>query len=291
MRARTDETRTRTPSSRPERPTARRKAAIATERQLLVLAVLLFVCSVVYRPEVACGVRIVTEANSLETERHVCPSRGRLFFATHDFEHVDLFAVLKEISEGGASRRVGARTSIVVANMAHNRLLALQSRVRRIPVSFLYVQGGTVRRVLRELEAGGDVYLFLYRESASTGAYHIVRGFEGAIGCVRVLSREAEICRGNRALPCLRATYGKRFFVRHDTSSETGKHIRSLLASNAGEPRAFVRELKRVLYGCDECGPPRPSVRTGGAAHEDRDGAASRRKGRDRGEGAPTPSP
>ena len=156
-----------------------------------------------------------------------------LFVCTHDYEHIDLFAMEAEIRRW---RRVAGRsTVVVVAKRGHNRIF---DKVLLRDGRCLFVEGDTVRRVLRALRRY-NVCLFLYRDASGTGAYHMVRQHPNVV-LVRITSR-GPACRVSTdgVLQCVVSTMNRSYRL---TYSRLDRPAPSESCTD------FMRRLKTTLY-------------------------------------------
>lgn len=198
---------------------------------LVLVTVLLIVCN----PTMALGTRITTDARSL-------PPRPHLFLATHDFQHIDLYAIMEQARVW--KQTTGLRTSVVVANYPHNHLLMAQTKLRRKEVDVVFVRRGTVARVIDLLQTQ-HVCMFLYRSTPRTGAFYMIRDSTPTpVGLVRIRSKTAAPCVGNAAYPCLDRTTGHSFVV--DCTSD----VRTRL--DVSSPDRLLTTLQHCLYGASE---------------------------------------
>jgi len=177
------------------------------------------------RPYSLFGVEIIEECSMRFHEPH-------FFVCTHDYEHVDLFALLKQVERLRLHSGIGS--SVVVADMFHNRLFECWARGMRC----IYTNGGTVCRVLQALKTT-HVFMFLYRDASQTGAYHIIKSFDGPV-CLMKIESHGDRCVEHDALRCIRATSFNRFNVRFEPFVPV---IRT-----STPPKKFVRRLLRQLY-------------------------------------------
>ena len=200
-------------------------------RVSLTVFVLVTVLLIVCNPTLALGTRIATDARSLAPRPH-------FFLATHDFQHIDLYAIMEQARVW--KQTTGLRTSVVVADYPHNHLLMAQTKLRQKEVDFVFVRPGTVSRVVDLLQTQ-HVCMFLYRHTARTGAFYMIRDSSPTpVVLVRIRSKTAAPCVGNAAYPCLDRTTGHSFVV------QCSPDLRSRL--DVTSPDNLLATLHRNLY-------------------------------------------
>lgn len=202
-------------------------------QQWIVTVILAMISCVVFAPTRVLNTLTVTNPTVLHSEPH-------FFLASHDFEHMDLFTMLKQASVW--QRMTKRRTHFVVADRPHNHLLATQNKLRRQSVDFLFVRGGTVD-IVHKLLSHSNVCMFLYRDVKATGAYHIVKNFRGPIVLVRIVSN-ARCCTGHEAVACVKGTVGHTYGIE---LTRNGTELKQLIVGGISPP-AFVQHVKKTLY-------------------------------------------
>lgn len=200
----------------------------------VIVVMLAFVLCALLAPTHVLSTRVVTHPRVMNSKPH-------LFLATHDFEHMDMYAVMTQADVW--KRVTGAATFLVVADRTHNYLLEMQTTLRRQAVQFVFARRGTVATVLSLLRHS-NVCMFLYRDVKATGAYHMIKGFGGPISLVRIVS-DAQRCTDHEAISCVQRTVGHSYKVEY--AECCGYDLRRLIA-NGMQPHAFVQHIKDTLY-------------------------------------------
>ena len=200
-------------------------------QRLIVLAiVVLAVAACVCKP-------LETLRVDLNIASHLA-QRPRLLFATHDYEHIDLFALQRMTAQWFS--QTGIPTAFVVADRMHNRAFCkFVHRGTCIPV-----QSGTVEKACALLKRG-HVCMFIYRGAKGTGAYYMYRAATRS-SIVRVVSSlpPRTLESGASVGAIVRDTCGKKFCLEERP-----------FVSPSRDPQEFMRALKAALY---------PSSRAGG---------------------------
>lgn len=99
-------------------------------------------------------------------------NKGNLIVATHNYEHKDIFIILNYFSNKKD------KYYILFADKIWNTLL---EPFRTLNIEFIYVTSGTVDKIINRLAAGDNVIMFLYKESDSSGLYHIINYFNNEL--------------------------------------------------------------------------------------------------------------
>ena len=165
----------------------------------------------------------------------VAPRAPTLVLCTHDYEHVDMFAMQREAQWWHAA--TGVPTAFVVADKLHNHAFCrFVHRGACVPV-----RGGTVRRALERLRTH-HVVLFVYRGATGTGAFHLARAAAPHVLVARVRVAGAPgphtLEAGRSVRDIVRRTQGRAVSVAYEP-----------LRARPGEDAArFLRALKRQLY-------------------------------------------
>ena len=225
----------------------KRKACDGRGATMLVLVVVTCICVCVctarYRGLEALGVRV----HSAPCARVLGSRRPHLFICTHDYEHIDLFHAAKRTVEWHAC--TGCETSIVMAPHAHNRLFDALVSSR---ASAIFVRSGTVRKVLHALQKR-NVCFFLYRQTPETGAYHIIRQFDGPVVLMALRSETCAPCSqcGVQSLVeaarCVRHSVGARFVATYEQLSFRPDADADADADGLDEPSAPGRYMRRLI--------------------------------------------
>lgn len=95
--------------------------------------------------------------------------QNKLYIVTHDYEHKDIFIVLKELSKKKEN------FYILFADKIWNRAIEL---VRPNNIEFIYTKNsgnGTVSKLSNKLLLGYNIVIFLYKETNSSGLYWIIK--------------------------------------------------------------------------------------------------------------------
>lgn len=100
-------------------------------------------------------------------------NKGNLIIATHNYEHKDIFIILNYFG-----KRSNEKYYILFADKIWNTLL---EPFRTLNIEFIYVTSGTVDKIINRLAAGDNVIMFLYKESDSSGLYHIINYFNNEL--------------------------------------------------------------------------------------------------------------
>ena len=99
-------------------------------------------------------------------------NKGNLIVATHNYEHKDIFIILNYF----ANKK--EKYYILFADKIWNIIL---EPFRPLNIEFIYVTSGTVDKIINRLAAGDNVIMFLYKESDSSGLYHIINYFNNGL--------------------------------------------------------------------------------------------------------------
>lgn len=99
-------------------------------------------------------------------------NKGNLIIVTHNYEHKDIFIILNYFG----NRK--EKYYILFADKIWNTLL---EPFRTFNIEFIYVTSGTVDKIINRLAAGDNVIMFLYKESDSSGLYHILNYFNNEL--------------------------------------------------------------------------------------------------------------
>lgn len=99
-------------------------------------------------------------------------NKGNLIVATHNYEHKDIFIILNYFSNKNE------KYYILFADKIWNTLL---EPFRTLNIEFIYVTSGTVDKIINRLAAGDNVIMFLYKESDSSGLFHIINYFNNGL--------------------------------------------------------------------------------------------------------------
>lgn len=205
------------------------------------LALLWVICSV------ACALAVTQlHAHPLALGMATCHSLGPappmdapcLVLCTHDFEHIDLLAVIRE------SRGWPGQTALIVADRWYNRVWPLLG-ANTIPTG-----GGTVGRAVRALSER-NVCIFLYRDTRGTGAYRIMQAHRGPVLQLqvrRVLRPGADLCEGHRPGQCVAVTAGQVFTCRYRDATRS---VRALLREDRAPDSAMSQILRELYRECD----------------------------------------
>ena len=202
-----------------------RRAMRAEVANYVALAIVCYV--VLNHPMFALGCHV--RAAPLPMRR----GRSHLIVCTHGYEHIDLFAVLPELSRWHA--RTGLDTTIVVADRLHNKLY---DRLFPKPGRCLYVTRGTTAKMLDRLR-DTNVCVFLYEDSTATGIHHVLRAFRGPVTLLRIRSSARRV-REHSVVDCIRRCNGLRYTLSYD--------MYDAAAHASLTPPDGMARLKRALY-------------------------------------------
>ena len=150
-------------------------AKVLEVKEYLVFAILCYV--VINHPlaTLGCNVRVLNHPDIGFCVPH-------FFVCTHDYEHIDMFAIRAEIERW--HQLTGRYTRIVVANLIHNKMYDALLPKRG---SCLFVTHGTTRKILTALSCD-NVCIFLYRDSTGTGIHHVLSEHRGPVRLVKIRS-------------------------------------------------------------------------------------------------------
>jgi len=102
---------------------------------------------------------------------------GSLIICSHNYEHKDIFIVLKELS------KINQKFIVLFANKIWNNLLEI-SRPKN--VEFTYVKDNTVNKLSSKLLLGHNIVMFLYKETTSSGPFYILKNTKAPLIILRI---------------------------------------------------------------------------------------------------------
>jgi len=109
---------------------------------------------------------------------------GSLMICSHNYEHKDIFIVLKELS------KINQNFIVLFANKIWNNLLEI---ARPKNVEFTYVKDNTVNKISSKLLLGHNVVMFLYKETTSSGPFYILKNTQAPLIILRIKGKTAGI--------------------------------------------------------------------------------------------------
>lgn len=106
--------------------------------------------------------------------------QNKLYIVTHDYEHKDIFIILKELGNKKEN------FYILFADKIWNKAIEL---VRPNNIEFIYTKNsgdGTVSKLSNKLLLGYNVVIFLYKETKSSGPYWIIKETNCPITLIKI---------------------------------------------------------------------------------------------------------
>jgi hypothetical protein len=102
---------------------------------------------------------------------------GRLIVCTHNYEHVDIFIMLRELSY------IKEQVYVVFADEIWNKLIEF---FKVVNTTFIFTTNKTTEKIINQINNGNTVLLFLYNlKFPRTGIYHVLN----STGCDLILSQ------------------------------------------------------------------------------------------------------
>lgn len=209
-------------------------------KSILTVAVVLVLLSLLalrYEPCTLFGAYF-SLSRSLPPLRKPC-----VILLSHAYQHIDVFAGAALCK--GWYEATGARTTILMANMLHNRVYTRFVQLPFADVMFVNASGGTTARLLEASRSGHNVAMYLYQYTHGTGAYHLVRSTSCPVIVVRIRS-SAPPCIEHEVVGCARKTLGKRFSADHSALSES---LVDAARNGTQLPKDWMRDCLREVYG------------------------------------------
>jgi len=139
---------------------------------IFLLIIILVIFFLFYEIISSTNYRIINNLKNLNNFQNSNNSNnyGNLIVSTHNYEHKDIFLIMNYFS-----KRSEENNYILFADKIWNILL---EPIRSNNIEFIYVTNGTVNKIINRLMNGDNVIMFLYKESDSTGLYHILNYFD-----------------------------------------------------------------------------------------------------------------
>jgi len=155
---------------------------------------------------------------------------GKLILCTHNFEHKDVFIILREISY------LTDRIYVVFADKIWNKLLEY---FKSINSNFIFTEGGTTEKIIQKILQGYTIIMFLYNlDNPRTGLYYILRDTKCKLLLCRIKSEyKSKIHTEANILNIIYSNLNKTFTVEYD-------EINYKLGKN---PKFFMENIKNYL--------------------------------------------
>lgn len=139
---------------------------------IFLLIIILVIFFLFYEIISSTNYRIINNLENLNNFQNSNNSNnyGNLIVSTHNYEHKDIFLIMNYFG-----KRSEENNYILFADKIWNILL---EPIRSNNIEFIYVTNGTVNKIINRLMNGDNIIMFLYKESDSTGLYHILDYFD-----------------------------------------------------------------------------------------------------------------
>lgn len=162
-------------------------------------------------------------------------NNGNLIVSTHDYEHKDIFIMLNELS-----KLYYNKFYVLFADKIWNILL---EPLRPKNVEFIYVKNNTVNKLSSKIILGHNVVMFLYKESESSGIYHILKN----TNCNLILTKINKNNKNNNITKNHTNSSKLEIFLDNFNSSYNF-HTLQYKYDNSINSKLFMNNLKNVLY-------------------------------------------
>lgn len=160
------------------------------------------------------------------------------FVCTHDFQHIDLFAIQQESFKW--YKETGRKTIIVVADRLHNYIYDM---VCMKAAKCMFATSNTTVKMLKYLEDGNNVCIFLYRNTTGRGVHYVLESWKGPCVLVQIKNNytnpcKEDITRIKEALICIANTAGRLYDIKYTNYI----HKKNL------DPQKSMKRIKKYLY-------------------------------------------
>lgn len=163
-------------------------------------------------------------------------NNGNLIVSTHDYEHKDIFIMLNELS-----KLCSNKFYVLFADKIWNILL---EPLRPKNVEFIYVKNNTVNKLSSKINLGHNIVMFLYKESESSGIYHILKN----TNCNLLLSKINKNSKNSRITKNHTNSSKLEIFLNNFNSSYNFDTIQYDYDNNLLNSKLFMNDLKNILY-------------------------------------------